>query len=198
MPLNTAEYYDTRGRYAKWIKISPMNQSRFGVGCCFMDGYVYAVGGSDGTNLRTVEKYDPDTNTWKLLAPMATARFVLLFDFILLSTFFLLFSCLFSFLSFPSFFSSFPFFPYVSPSFVCFYLIVYPFLPCILFVPFFFPLFSPLYFFIFTLSLSFFSSYLSSFFTLLLRSSFCFILLYSFLCSRLSSLSSCRVICTKT
>ncbi len=81
MPLNTAEYYDTRGRYTKWIKISPMNQSRFGVGCCIMDGNVYAVGGSDGTNLRTVERYDPDTNTWKLLAPMATARYVILITF---------------------------------------------------------------------------------------------------------------------
>lgn len=75
MPLNTAEYYDTRGRYSKWIKIAPMNQARFGVGCCFMDGNVYAVGGSDGTNLRTVERYDPDTETWRLLAPMVTARY---------------------------------------------------------------------------------------------------------------------------
>ena len=86
MPLNTAEYYDTRGRYSKWIKIPPMNQSRFGVGCCIMDSNVYAVGGSDGTNLKTVERYDPDTNTWKLLAPMVTARYAI-------TNFSLVFSC---------------------------------------------------------------------------------------------------------
>lgn len=80
MPLNTAEYIDPRSRKTpdpkrgKWIKIAPMNQARFGVGCCVMDGKVYAVGGSDGTNLRTVERYDPDLDTWKMLAPMETAR----------------------------------------------------------------------------------------------------------------------------
>ena len=70
MPLNTAEYIDPRSRKTpdpkrgKWIKIAPMNQARFGVGCCVMDG----------TNLRTVERYDPDLDTWKMLAPMETAR----------------------------------------------------------------------------------------------------------------------------
>jgi hypothetical protein len=124
MPLNTAEYYDTRGRYAEWIKISPMNQSRFGVGCCFMDGNVYAVGGSDGTNLRTVEKYDPDSNTWKLLAPMATARYMfnwLLYCFCTLFFFSVLaFSCIFlKFFFFPVhfFLSSF-----VLSSFISFFM----------------------------------------------------------------------------
>lgn len=74
MPLNTVEYYDTRCRLPKWMKMASMNQSRFGVGCCVMNGDVYAVGGSDGTNLRTVERYDADSGAWKLLAPMVTAR----------------------------------------------------------------------------------------------------------------------------
>lgn len=74
MPLNTAEYLNPRSRNTRWVKIAQMNQARFGVGCCIMDGKVYAVGGSDGTNLRTVERYDPDSDTWEMLAPMEIAR----------------------------------------------------------------------------------------------------------------------------
>jgi len=40
---------------------------------------VYAVGGTDGTNLKTVERYDPELNTWTMVASMSTARFVSLF-----------------------------------------------------------------------------------------------------------------------
>ena len=75
MPLNTAEYYDPK--VGKWTEIARMNQCRFGVGCVVLNDMVYAVGGSDGTNLKTVERYDPDTNTWKMVASMSTARFVL-------------------------------------------------------------------------------------------------------------------------
>ena len=75
MPLNTAEYYDPK--VGKWTEIARMNQCRFGVGCAVLNDMVYAVGGSDGTNLKTVERYDPDTNTWKMVASMSTARFVL-------------------------------------------------------------------------------------------------------------------------
>ena len=33
--------------------------------------YAYAIGGQDGTeNLSTVERYDPHTNTWMLVAPL--------------------------------------------------------------------------------------------------------------------------------
>ena len=76
MPLNTAEYYDPK--VGKWTEIARMNQCRFGVGCAVLHNMVYAVGGSDGTNLKTVERYDPDRNTWKVVAPMSTARFVCL------------------------------------------------------------------------------------------------------------------------
>lgn len=74
MPLNTAEYYDPK--VGKWTEISRMNQCRFGVGCAVLNDMVYAVGGSDGTNLKTVERYDPDSNTWKMVASMSTARSV--------------------------------------------------------------------------------------------------------------------------
>lgn len=72
MPLNTAEYYDPK--VGKWTEIARMNQCRFGVGCAVLNDMVYAIGGSDGTNLKTVERYDPDSNTWKMLASMSTAR----------------------------------------------------------------------------------------------------------------------------
>lgn len=74
MPLNTAEYYDPK--VGKWTEISRMNQCRFGVGCEVLNDMVYAVGGTDGTNLKTVERYDPELNTWTMVASMSTARFV--------------------------------------------------------------------------------------------------------------------------
>jgi len=38
-------------------------------------GYLYAVGGHDGiTYLKTVEKYDPETNAWTSVASMGARR----------------------------------------------------------------------------------------------------------------------------
>ena len=44
-----------------------------------LDGRLYAVGGSGGSDndeasLSSVERYDPATNAWEAVAPMATAR----------------------------------------------------------------------------------------------------------------------------
>lgn len=74
MPLNTAEYYDPKT--GRWNEIARMNQCRFGVGCAILDNYIFAVGGSDGTNLKSVERYDPETNKWTFVASMSTARYV--------------------------------------------------------------------------------------------------------------------------
>jgi N-acetylneuraminic acid mutarotase len=39
-----------------------------------VDGMVYAVGGWEGSQrLKTVEQYNPDTNTWKFVAPLKLA-----------------------------------------------------------------------------------------------------------------------------
>lgn len=52
-----------------------MSSRRLGVGVAVLDGYLYAIGGSDGTSpLNTVEKYDPKTNRWSSVAPMGTRR----------------------------------------------------------------------------------------------------------------------------
>ena len=51
-----------------------MSQARFGVGCCVLDDEIYAIGGSDGCNLRSCEKYYPDKNSWIQIASMSVAR----------------------------------------------------------------------------------------------------------------------------
>lgn len=42
---------------------------------CELDGFMYAIGGAESWNcLNTVERYNPDNNTWTLVAPMNVAR----------------------------------------------------------------------------------------------------------------------------
>ncbi len=39
-----------------------------------LDGYIYAVGGWEGTGrLDSIERYDPQLNTWSYVAPMKMA-----------------------------------------------------------------------------------------------------------------------------
>jgi N-acetylneuraminic acid mutarotase len=43
-------------------------------GLVMLDGYVYAVGGWEGTSrLDTVERYNPETNTWASVASLKIA-----------------------------------------------------------------------------------------------------------------------------
>ena len=43
-------------------------------GLALLDGYIYAVGGWEGTSrLDTVERYEIDSNTWTLVASMRMA-----------------------------------------------------------------------------------------------------------------------------
>lgn len=42
---------------------------------CELDGFMYVIGGAESWNcLNTVERYNPDNNTWTLVAPMNVAR----------------------------------------------------------------------------------------------------------------------------
>lgn len=34
------------------------------------DGRIYAIGGYAGSNLNTVQRYDPETNTWSTVTPL--------------------------------------------------------------------------------------------------------------------------------
>lgn len=52
-----------------------MSVARLGAGVAACGGALYVVGGFDGQNRwKTVERYQPDTNTWHHVASMNTAR----------------------------------------------------------------------------------------------------------------------------
>ena len=52
-----------------------MMTRRLGVAVAVLNGYLYAIGGSDGQcPLNTVERYDPRKNQWAPMAPMSTRR----------------------------------------------------------------------------------------------------------------------------
>lgn len=61
----------------KWKEGQPMLTSRAGLTAKFINGTLYAIGGSTGDNAGQVnlnEAYDPKSNTWTLREPMPTAR----------------------------------------------------------------------------------------------------------------------------
>jgi N-acetylneuraminic acid mutarotase len=52
-----------------------MMTRRLGVAVAVLNGYLYAIGGSDGQcPLNTVERYDPQKNCWTVMASMSTRR----------------------------------------------------------------------------------------------------------------------------
>ena len=55
-----------------------MGTARWGIGVAALDGKLYAAGGGhedeDDAAFNSVERYDPATNAWEEVAPMATAR----------------------------------------------------------------------------------------------------------------------------
>ncbi|KAL3848473.1 hypothetical protein ACJMK2_019327 [Sinanodonta woodiana] len=54
-----------------WQTKAKMHMSRAMFCLTIVDGYAFAIGGQDGTEiLSTVERYDPHTNTWMLVAPL--------------------------------------------------------------------------------------------------------------------------------
>jgi alpha-tubulin suppressor-like RCC1 family protein len=84
--LNSAEVFDTAA--LKWTDIAPMSVKRYNFQTVVLNGKIYALGGIayldgdaeycksvhahyDGTVVKTVEEYDPATNTWTRKADMA-------------------------------------------------------------------------------------------------------------------------------
>ncbi|XP_066970554.1 kelch-like protein diablo isoform X2 [Macrobrachium rosenbergii] len=58
----------------EWHDLAPMSKPRSELGVAVLDGYVYAVGGWDGSHrLTAVERYDPRTNSWSEVASMKLA-----------------------------------------------------------------------------------------------------------------------------
>ena len=70
--MKTGEYFDPK--ICKWTEMPKMNQCRFGVGCCVLNDNIYAIGGSDGSALKTAEKFDHITNQWTEIASMNHSR----------------------------------------------------------------------------------------------------------------------------
>ncbi|OCU00689.1 kelch-like ECH-associated protein 1A [Xenopus laevis] len=59
----------------QWTSRAPMNLPRNRVGVAEIDGAIYAVGGSCGSeHHKSVEKYDPDNDRWTFVASMPIAR----------------------------------------------------------------------------------------------------------------------------
>ena len=57
------------------FQVASMMTRRLGVAVAVLNGYLYAIGGSDGQcPLNTVERYDPRKNQWAPMAPMSTRR----------------------------------------------------------------------------------------------------------------------------
>jgi N-acetylneuraminic acid mutarotase len=62
-----------------WTSKAPMPTARFGLATSVVDGKIYAIGGTGSSSFwadfrRTVEVYDPLTDTWSKKADMPTAR----------------------------------------------------------------------------------------------------------------------------
>ena len=59
----------------EWQSVCKLNTPRHRLGVAAIDGFIYAVGGSDGMiHLDSAEKYDLDKNTWTMLPSMNTRR----------------------------------------------------------------------------------------------------------------------------
>ena len=55
--------------------MAPLAAARFAHAVAVLDGKLYAVGGIHDDEVNSVERYDPATNAWEAVAPMATAQF---------------------------------------------------------------------------------------------------------------------------
>eukprot|EP01050_Picozoa_sp_SAG11_P040949 SAG11_NODE_18079_length_500_cov_1.269327_1_plen_117_part_10 len=58
----------------QWIALPDMPTTRYALAASIHDGVLYAVGGTDGNNLPTLEAYTISTQQWTALPNMPTAR----------------------------------------------------------------------------------------------------------------------------
>lgn len=73
MCLLSGEKYNLRT--ATWEPIAPMHSRRSTHEVVEASGYLYALGGNDGSSsLNSVERYDPKTNKWSIVTSMLTRR----------------------------------------------------------------------------------------------------------------------------
>eukprot|EP00794_Sanderia_malayensis_P007021 gene7021-7808_t len=77
--LSSVEVYDPHTD--RWTMAAPMLKRRGGVGVAVLHGYLYALGGHDAAcnqdsskQFSSVERYDPMTDSWSLVAAMSNCR----------------------------------------------------------------------------------------------------------------------------
>ncbi|XP_071567569.1 kelch-like protein 5 [Temnothorax nylanderi] len=77
--LNTVECYDPHTN--KWTPCAPMSKRRGGAGVGVVNGCIYTLGGVEtptsnpnASRFDCVERYDPKTDTWTMVAPMSVPR----------------------------------------------------------------------------------------------------------------------------
>uniref|UniRef100_A0A3B4E563 BTB domain-containing protein n=1 Tax=Pygocentrus nattereri TaxID=42514 RepID=A0A3B4E563_PYGNA len=61
----------------EWAQVPELRTNRCNAGAavCELDGFMYVIGGAESWNcLNSVERYNPENNTWTLTAPMNVAR----------------------------------------------------------------------------------------------------------------------------
>lgn len=66
-----ADCYDTEKD--EWRPVSMMNERRMECGAVVINGCIYVTGGysySKGTYLQSIEKYDPDLDSWKIVGSL--------------------------------------------------------------------------------------------------------------------------------
>lgn len=57
------------------ILIKTWFSGRHQAAVCELEGFMYVIGGAESWNcLNTVERYNPENNTWTIIAPMNVAR----------------------------------------------------------------------------------------------------------------------------
>jgi hypothetical protein len=76
VPRLAVEAYDAAAD--SWITgFAPPPAPKWYSGCAVLDGKIYVIGGTDGSDLSRVDRFDPATNTWDTVAPLPWPRWAL-------------------------------------------------------------------------------------------------------------------------
>ncbi|XP_006814437.2 kelch-like protein 3 [Saccoglossus kowalevskii] len=70
--LSSVERYDPNIKM--WTNVAEMHERRAYLSVVQLDGYIYAIGGFNGSWINTVERYNPYTNQWIYVKSMKTKR----------------------------------------------------------------------------------------------------------------------------
>ncbi|XP_006885805.1 PREDICTED: kelch-like protein 35 [Elephantulus edwardii] len=72
--INSRDVWMFSSHLHTWIKVASLHKGRWRHKMAVIQGQLFAVGGFDGLRrLRSVERYDPFSNTWSALAPLPEA-----------------------------------------------------------------------------------------------------------------------------